>query len=139
MYLHYCLYVVSIILILKKSSSGSSGNFHFFISQPAANLANFICGQFSKLDRCTYTGVSCSNRRGTHRRILLLFFNSIFAPFTALKFSFDKNIMQTKIAPFKGYSCFILSSAAVVVFQYLLTVLRSIFRSFIQSTFLPFG
>jgi hypothetical protein len=50
---------------------------------------------------------------------LLLFFNSIFAPFTAFKFSFDKNIMQTKIAPFKGYSCFILSSAAVVVFQYL--------------------
>ncbi len=119
LYFHYCLCVVSIILILKKSSSGSSGNFHFSISQPCCQLANFICVQFGKYDRCTYTGVSCSSCVWIHRRILLLSFTSIFAPFTALKFSFDKNIMQTKIAPFKGYSCFILSSAAVVVFQYL--------------------
>lgn len=92
-------------LYFKKSCICRSGKISFFRIAACCQLAILNCVQFSKKSSCTYTGASCSNRRGIHRRILLLSYQSIFAPFTALKFSFDKNIMQTKIAPFKGYSC----------------------------------
>ena len=65
--------------IFKNHAKDHSGIFHFFTTQPCCQLAIFNCVQFSKKSSCTYTGASCSNRRGIHRRILLLSFKHVFS------------------------------------------------------------
>lgn len=57
----------------------------FFRCVLCSHLAIFKLRSYWQERLCTYTGASCSNRPGTHRRILLLFFLSDLSPRALLK------------------------------------------------------
>lgn len=59
--------------------------FDFFRCVLCSHLAIFKLRSYWQERLCMYTGASCSNRPGTHRRILLLFFLSDLSPRALLK------------------------------------------------------